>query len=168
MISDGRTKYKSWSKLKKQMHDLLCDSLKNKISYFYTSYHEVHDVYGRATINYCKKEIVAFLWVQAYEQERDVTDLVSKGKDFSYEKLEKEKWMPECKLCEGDFTSSLTAYLNTDVASAIESENYILRVLAYMDRRIGKRTLIKIRDDVEALPAWVKQFYYIRCEAEGL
>ena len=34
MISDERSKYKSWSNLKKKMHDLLCDSLKDKISYF--------------------------------------------------------------------------------------------------------------------------------------
>jgi hypothetical protein len=51
MIFDEKSKYKSWSNLKKQMNDLLCDSLKKSISYFYTSYHEVHNAYGRATIN---------------------------------------------------------------------------------------------------------------------
>ena len=76
--------------------------------------------------------------------------------------------MPECILCEGDFISSVTVYLKTDVLSALHSDNYILRVFAYMDRRVGKRTLIKIKNDVEALPEWVKQFYRIRCEAEGL
>ncbi len=59
MISDERSKYKSWSNLKKQMNDLLCNSLKDKISYFYTNYHEVHNAYGRATINYCNKEAVS-------------------------------------------------------------------------------------------------------------
>ena len=53
--------YKSWSNLKKQMTDLLADSLKDKISYFYTTYHEVHNAYGRATINYNKKETSSFL-----------------------------------------------------------------------------------------------------------
>jgi hypothetical protein len=37
-----------------------------------------------------------------------------------------------------------------------------------MDRRVGKRTLVKIKDEVEALPEWVKQFYTIRCEAEKI
>jgi len=37
-----------------------------------------------------------------------------------------------------------------------------------MDRRVGKRTLIKIKDDVEKLPDWVKQFYQIRCEADSI
>ena len=30
MISDKKSKYKFWSNLKKQMNDLLCDSLKGK------------------------------------------------------------------------------------------------------------------------------------------
>lgn len=168
MISDERSKYKSWSNLKKQMNDLLCDSLKNKISYFYTSYHEVHNVYGRATINYNKKEMVAFSWVEAYAQEREVSLLYQEGKKVSYEEMEKVKWMPECKLCEGDFINAITIYLKTDIATSLQSDNYLLRVFAYMDRRAGKRTLVKIKDEVEKLPEWVKQFYQIRCEANGI
>lgn len=74
MISEEKSKYKSWSKLRQQMNDLLCDSLKEKISYFYTSYHEVHNAYGRATINYCKKEIAVFSWLNQYIQMQDISD----------------------------------------------------------------------------------------------
>ena len=168
MISDERSKYKSWSNLKKQMNDLICDSLKDKISYFYTSYHEVHNAYGRATINYNKKEMVAFSWVEMYAQELEVSQLYQEGKKVSYGELEKGKWIPECKLCDADFINSLTIYLKTDIAISLHSDNYLLRVFAYMDRRVGKRTLIKIKDDVEKLPDWVKQFYRIRCEADGI
>ena len=90
MISDEISKYKSWSNLKKKMHDLLCDSLKDKISYFYTSYHEVHNAYGRATINYCKKEIVAFSWVEMYKQEQEVSQLYKEGKRFPTRNWKKE------------------------------------------------------------------------------
>ena len=168
MISDERSRYKSWSNLKKQMNDLLCDSLKGKISYFYTNYHEVHNAYGRATINYEKKELVAFSWVEMYKQEQEVSQLYSEGKKLSYGEMETKKWMPECKLCDGDFINSLTIYLKTDIATALHSENYLLRVFAYMDRRAGKRTLVKIKDEVEKLPEWVKQFYRLRCEADGI
>jgi len=60
MISEERSRYKSWSNLRKQMNELLCDSLKDRISYFCTSYHEVHNAYGRAAISCDKKEIAAF------------------------------------------------------------------------------------------------------------
>ena len=184
MISDERSNYKSWSNLKKQMHDLLCDSLKGKITYFYTSYHQVHNAYGRATINYCKKEIAAFSWVEQYAQQRDIMaqyrkmeNVPSALDDFegswqafrtANDTATKEKWMPECTLCEADFINSLTIYLKTDIAAALHSDNYLLRVFAYLDRRVGKRTLVKIRDEVENLPEWVKQFYHLRCDAEGI
>ncbi len=91
MISDNKSKYKSWSNLKKQMNDLLCDPLKGKISYFYTNYHEVHNAYGRATVNYNKKEMVAFSWVEMYAQEQDASRLYreckKEGKMTSYGEL---------------------------------------------------------------------------------
>lgn len=184
MISDERSKYKSWGNLKKQMNDLLCDSLKGKISYFYTSYHEVHNAYGRATIQYESKEMVAFSWDKQYEQVQDIKEQYRKmdnvpsalvdfeGSIKAYRvantTVTKEKWMPNCTLCEADFINSITIYLKTDIATSLNSDNYLLRVFAYMDRRVGKRTLIKIKDDVEKLPDWVKQFYQIRCEADGI
>lgn len=76
--------------------------------------------------------------------------------------------MPNCILCEVDFINSVTIYLKTDIATSIHSDNYLLRIFSYMDRRIGKRTLIKIKEEVDSLPDWVKQFYQIRCEAEGI
>ena len=165
MISEESSVYKSWSNLKKQMNDLLCDSLKEKISYFYTSYHDVHNVYGRATINYCKKEIAAFSWLERYAQQRDMVEQYKKMKDASIEFNDcmlayefanttamREKWMPNCILCETDFVNSMTIYLKTDIATSLSSDNYLLRVFAYMDRRVGKRTLIKIKDDVKNCP----------------
>ena len=71
MLFDEKLKYKSWGNLKKQLNGLLCDSLKNRISYFYTTYRQVHDTYGRATINCDKQELVAFSWHMRYEQWED-------------------------------------------------------------------------------------------------
>ncbi len=164
---DEKSKYKSWSNLKKQMNDLLCDSLKGKIIYFFTNYHEVHNVYGRATINFNKKELVAFSWVEMYKQDTDAAQQREEGKDVSYDEMLRDKWMPECTLCEANFIDSLTVFLKTNIADSLNSDNYLLRVFAYMDRRVGKRTLVKIRDEVEKLPEWVKQFYRIRCKSDA-
>ena len=184
MISDERSKYKSWSNLKKQMNNLLCDSLKDKITYFYTSYHEVNNAYGRATINCNKKELVAFSWDIGYAKWDDEYTVLNETNvniqtlgSFQavwdeqkrvQEELNKSKWMPEGKLCETDFINAVTNYLKTDITTSLRSDNYLLRIFAYMDRRVGKRTLVKIQDEVEKLPDWVKQFYQIRCEADGI
>lgn len=166
MIIDEKSKYKSWSNLKKQMNDLLCDSLKETITYFYTSYHAVHNAYGRATINYNKKEMAAFSWVEMYKQDNDASQQLEEGKEYSYDKMLRDKWMPACTLCEANFIDSLTVFLKTDISVSLYSDNYLLRIFAYMDRRVGKRTLVKIKDGIEKLPEWVKQFYRIRCEAD--
>lgn len=112
MFSDERSKYKSWNNIKKQMNDLLCDALKDKISYFYTTYREVHDTYGRATINYKRKELLAFSWQMRYEQWEDEYKILNNSSvDIQHlsslsavwekqkqiqQDLSKEKWMPEC------------------------------------------------------------------------
>ncbi len=175
MIREGTIKYKSWSNLKKQMNDLLCDSLKEKITYFFTTYYGGKRTYGRATINYNKKEIVAFSWNVEYSQwdeeykilvQEDVRGL--KNQISVEEKMMKDKWMPECKLCDADFINAITVYLNSDITASLNSDNYLLRIFAYMDRRVGKRTLVKIKDEVETLPEWLKQFYILRCEAEKI
>ena len=184
MINDESSKYKSWSNLKKQMQSLLCDALKDKISYFYTNYHEVHNAYGRASVNLDQKELASFSWIIGYQRESDILEQYKKiehvpsaFEDFegslrafrtATDTLMKEKWMKDCTLCQTDFIRSVTVYLKTDIASALRSDNYLLRMFAYLDRRVGKRTLIRIKEETQALPEWVKQFYRIRCEAEGL
>ena len=57
---------------------------------------------------------------------------------------------------------SLRAYLDLDPHEALTSQNPILRGLAMIDRRVGERTLkkLKISDDEHSL---VRVFYYLRC-----
>ena len=173
MISEQRSKYKSWSDLKKQMSDLLCDSLKGRISYFYTRYHKDRGSFGRATINLDKNELISFSWdvgidIQWNDEYRACIENPDIDQETIHNTLMNEKWMQQGTLCHHDFLEAATTYLRIDISTALNSDNYIFRVFAYMDRRVGKRTLIKIKDEVETLPEWVKQFYRIRCEAEGL
>jgi len=41
-------------------------------------------------------------------------------------------------------------------------------MFAVLDRRIGKRTLEKLSGDVEAQPEWLRIFYNLRMQAEGI
>lgn len=171
---NNREKYKSWFNLKKQMEDLLCDKLKGKITYFLTRYHNVHDAYGRATINYLGKELICFSFKEGFIQDYDVSaayQLRNKDKAACSEitkKLTNEKWMKEAILSEHDFLSSILEYLESKITLLLSSDNYLLRIFAVLDRRIGKRTLEKIKYDMVSLPSWVVQFYKIRLDVEGI
>jgi len=117
-----------------------------------------------------ENEIAAFSGYACREQWADICEY--KDENSSYENvidtLMNESWMDNCILCDSDFVQSMTIYLKTNIETSLYSDNYLLRVFAYMDRRVGKRTLEKIKCDVEKMPEWVKQFYQIRCEADGI
>ena len=65
------------------------------------------------------------------------------------------------------FGKSLFDYLSMSVDDAIESRNFLIRAVAVLDRRIGKRRLeaMSLRTDEHEL---VRLFYKLRLEAEGL
>ena len=177
--------YKSWSALKKLLDSFLCPSLAGKISYFYTTYHKNRNtnLYGRAAIRYEKTELVSFSWDVDYDKQfpdwsaaadrLTDEDIQAAGSpqnaaDQVYGDLMKSKWLPEATLCNHDFFYAAAVYVNMEIAAALASDNFLFRVFAFMDRRVGKRTLLKIKEDTLSLPDWVKQFYLLRCNAEGI
>lgn len=161
------THYKSWSGLKKQLSETLCDTLINRVTYFLTRYHDVHNSYGRAAILLDGKEMVCFSWIEMYYQERDITPLYNEMPGSPYEafvKKMKPKWDANCTYCEMDFLEAVLQFRNMPIQEALESENYIIKVLAIMDRRVGKRTRSRILEEAayNEFPAWVRQFYDLR------
>lgn len=163
--------YKSWSKLNRQLSDLLCDELKEHISYFLTRYHKVHNSYGRAAIRLDDKELVCFSWIEMYHQDYDLNEHWEKTGVWDDNDSDlKNKWDANATYCDMDFLTAATTFLQTPIMEALHSDNYIIRILAIVDRRIGKRTLRKIRDsgEYQKFPAWVKQFYELRLKASNL
>lgn len=157
--------YKSWAELNKQLTDLLCDELKHRLSYFLTRYHKVHNSYGRAAVRLDNREMVCFSWIEMYHQESDLNKLWKQtGVWDDKDQILKKKWDEDATYCEMDFLSAATLFLQMPIIDALDSDNYMIRMFAIVDRRIGKRTLEKIREkgDYESFPIWVKQFYELR------
>ena len=46
-----------------------------------------------------------------------------------------------------DFLSAATAFLQMPITKSLYSDNYIVRIFAILDKRIGKRTLQKIKEE---------------------
>jgi aerobic-type carbon monoxide dehydrogenase small subunit (CoxS/CutS family) len=159
--------YKSWAGLNKGLNENLCDALKGRITYFLTRYHDVHNAYGRAAILLDGKELVNFSWIEMYHQESDISALHKLERETSYEELDikmKPKWDADCTYCEMDFLDAVLQFRNMPVQIALQSENYIIKILAIMDKRVGKRTLLRsvAKSEYKMFPAWVRQFYELR------
>lgn len=160
--------YKSWSGLNKQLAECLCDSLRNRITYFLTRYHEVHNSYGRAAIRLDGKELAVFSWIDMYKQDSDLNERWEETGIWDSDALElKNKWEKEGILSDWDFLQAATDFLQMPIGEAIISDNCLIRIFAILDRRVGKRTIKQIQDSekYKIYPEWVQQFYKLRFES---
>ena len=150
---------KSWCDLRKRQLALLAASLQGRVDYRLTRYHEVHNVYGRADILADGKIALSFSWVEMYEQEM-----------YNYNPAHEARWHNHATYCDSEFINVLTAYRHLSIADALVHEHYLIRVLAILDRRTGKRTLQRIirEDDWNGYPEWARRFCKLRFDAEGL
>lgn len=157
--------YKSWSGLNKQLSGFLCEPLKDRVTYFLTRYHDVHNAYGRAAVLVDQTEWAEFSWAEGYQQEFAISRLHGSGAawDKAEEKL-KPDWDKNCTYSEMDFLSGTVAFLQMPISDALNSNNYMIRMFAILDKRVGKRTLqaIKSEESYKTFPEWVKQFYELR------
>ena len=147
--------YKSWAGLNKWLNESLCDDMKGRITYFLTRYHKVHDAYGRAAILLDGRELVCFSWIEQYRQEAD-----------GYSEEMKPKWDANCTYCEWDFLKAVLEFRNLSIQDALASEDHIIKILAILDKRVGKRTLQKVKEaeEYKQYPDWARQFYELRLE----
>lgn len=67
-----------------------------------------------------------------------------------------------------EFCEALEKYRNQSVKESINSDNPLVRMFAILDRRVGKRTLLGIKDTVNQQPEWLQVFYRLRLEADSI
>ena len=126
----------------------------------------MHNAYGRAAIRLDGTELVVFSWIDQYRQEFE-TDRLVRENDITYEAAAeqlKPKFDANCTYSEMDFLSAALDYRDLSIQDALHSENLIIRVLAILDKRAGKRTIqaCVAEDAYQKLPHWVQQFYELR------
>lgn len=176
----------SWSGIRKRLEeDLLCDSLKGRVRYFITKYKNSHDESGRVAIRVDDKEIIQghiFNFYKGYMEleERFKTELKiperhwnGKEEENHLENLEVEDYIEEIRLDDGlfdvwQFTDAVDEFLSMSIEDSLRSSNPLIKLLAILDRRVGKRTLRRIKESTEEQPAWLEYFYNLRFDAEGL
>ncbi len=65
-----------------------------------------------------------------------------------------------------EFCEALAAYRNQPIKASLASDNPLVRMFAILDRRVGKRTLERLKGSVAVQPTWLQAFYMLRLEAE--
>ncbi len=160
----------TWSGIRKKLEsEYLAKSLQGHIQYYATTYTRSHDHEGRAAIRYDGKEIIKgcywYNWTKAGQF----------PKDEKYERRMREENAftddTALKLGVFDQRSFYAAFQEFDqqsIEKSLKSENLIVRIFAVLDRRVGKRRLLMMKDTIEQEPNTFKEFYAIRARAEGI
>lgn len=168
-----------WSKAKKHLKSFTCDSLKNRIDYQIINYRKAHDQLGRAVITVDKQEIMSMCTITAesamYRKDWAIREEQTIEYDIDDQKLNLEVSLQaheiikeEGILAQYDFFDALEQYLNSPIEGSLSSNDMIVKILAMVDRRVGKRTLRKLQDTMEYENESVQYFFKLRCEVEGL
>ena len=160
----------TWSGIKNKLeNDYLCPALRGRIQYFVTRYRETLDRTGRASIRLDGEEVLR----SNYYDYRDT--LWSRFNLLREDPTEKNDYQLayESTLNDGGFDQRVFYHAfhifdNQSIEESINSENPLVRVLALLDRRLGKRRLIAMKEKMEHELPWVQAFYVIRMQAEGL
>ncbi|QNG59465.1 hypothetical protein H4O14_16965 [Bacillus sp. PAMC26568] len=167
-----------WSKLKKELEGFICDSLKDRVSYYATNYRKAHDQLGRAYITVDKKEVFNMCTIKSnrilFNKENELRKLIdidydvdNGAENYRISVQAHEIIESEGTFAQYDFFNAAEQYLNAPIDHSLESKDMIIKIFSLLDRRIGKRTLLKRYESIQNDLEIIQYFYRLRCEAEG-
>ena len=164
----------TWSGIRNKLeNDYLCPALRGRIQYFATSYWESHDQTGRAAIRLDGVEVLRsnyYAYEQNYWNRYQALRREGVGEDDPKAPF---RMAHEGTLNDGCFDNiffyeAFHEFDNQSIEKSLTSENPLVRVFALLDRRLGKRRLLALEESMEQELDWVRAFYVIRMQAEGL
>ena len=165
----------TWSGIRNKLeNDYLCPALQGHIQYFATSYNKSADHEGRAAIRMDGVEVLRSNYYTYFENVwtkfhhlRPTTlkdcgsakEAINQAHDFALEQGTFDQKV---------FYEAFGIFDNQSIEKSLVSENPLVRIFALLDRRLGKRRLLALEESMEQELDWVRAFYVIRMQAEGL
>lgn len=152
--------------------DMLADSLKSRVRYSCTKFVGM-DGGGLFRIYVDKKpvkdfslETLAKYSYNLYDGKKPI-DLSNYWQYWEYEE-DNTPLNERVEFEDAEFADALYQYRSNDIFDSLYDENPIVRMFAVLDRRVGKRTLSSLKDEVSEQPEWLAFFYKLRLEAENI
>ena len=168
-----------WSKLRKRLENLICESLRERVKFTVTNHRKAHDQLGRAFISVDKNEVFNMCTLTSnnalFEKEEELLndlqlkyDVFNEEQNYSIQNKAHEIIATEGIFAQYDFFEAVEQYLNSSIEVSLQSNHIIIKILSLIDRRVGKRTLIRIKESIQQEHKIVQFFYTLRCEAERI
>lgn len=160
----------NWSSIRHKLEkEYLALSLRGRIRYFVTRYKFSHDQEGRAAILLDGKEVLRGNYYSKFFK----SDLFPRDEKCSHRIKNEYSYMDEVALNLGCFDqrcfySAFEEFDNQSIDESLKSDNLLVRIFAILDRRVGKRRLVKMREGIDNEPELFQFFYKVRADAEQI
>lgn len=187
---------KNWKHTKKLLEGLLCDKLKDRITYQLHCYRPDDDWTGHLEIlldkkpifragsclaknpNYCvhmseaeiRRIMMKYLKADSVNGSAGVNSTnIRTATGFICSYIRNCQRQEQGRIFLEDVMVMLGEYLSSDIETNLKSGSPFINALSVLDRRVGKRRLQKIADRGSSVaPMWAWPFYEARFEAEGI
>lgn len=164
----------SWSGMRKYLEEeMLCPSLRGRVRYGCTRYvgmdsDHIFDVWvdGRQVKRFSLETVNEYFIAQGYTIKRSPMSIHDYWEDF-WNLMEQYPLESRAEYTDDEFCNALNAYRNQPIQESIASPNPIVRMFAVLDRRLGSRTVEKLRQEMENQPEWLRFFYRLRTETSA-
>ncbi len=166
--------------MKQLMEARLAGSLVGRLELHSTRYRWTRNEDGRIWITFDKQEVASFaFWsfhneryrlarqIRQINRTTDYSDLVQREGYYRAEKEAIEIAHREGFFDQDEFIAALHRYLSLSIDDALRSEDVLIRAVAMLDRRLGKRRLRTMRLGEMEHPL-VKRMLGLRLKAEGI
>jgi len=164
----------TWSGIRKKLEDdYLCPALRGHIRYYAVSYSKSDDHEGRAAILLDGVEVLQSNYY-AYAEKYWAKHQEIRESNFKEDPPQKPFQLAHMDaLNAGCFDNwmlyeAFNIFDNQSIEKSLVCENPLVRIFALLDRRLGKRRLLALKGSMGQELDWVRAFYVIRMQAEGL
>ena len=163
----------SWSGMRKYLEqDMLAEDLRGRIRYGCTSYTGMDGCHifeicidGEQIKRFSLETVNTYFIHNGYKENKNSVGVSEYWEDF-WVLLNKYPLEQRAEYTDEEFCKALENYRNQNIRDSIFSSNPLVRMFAVLDRRLGKRTLEKIKLTLDTQPDWLKKFYVLRLNAE--
>ncbi len=158
----------TWNGIRSRLeNNYLAQSLKGHIRYFATSYSKCPDHYGRASIVFDGKEILSGSYYYPYSKAHLLPEHLRYSVGLPYDRmdntaLEFGRFDQQC------FYHAFEIFDNQSIEKSLYDENLLVRIFAVLDRRVGKRRLLAMKENINNEPEIFQEFFFIRINAEHI
>ena len=165
----------SWSGMRKYLEqEMIAKCMQGRVRYNCTTYVgmdgcRMFEIYidNRLIKQFSWETVNTYFIDNGYKQREDYYGTSEYWDEF-WTLMDNISLIDRFEYTDGEFCDALAKYRNQPIKESIHSDNPLERMFAILDRRLGKRTLLSIKETLDEQPIWLQFFYNLRFESEHI